>query len=226
MIDRDYDYITGVNPSGRYEPTSPPRLRRWLGIDRGAAALQDRGAGREAAHHHHPQRIAGHLLRPLDQSLSRLRAWLRLLLRAADARLYGPVAGARFRDEAVRQAECRAAAGDANSRKAGYQPRTIAIGTNTDPYQPIEKQYRIMREILEVLERARPSGRHRHQVGAGDARHRHTVAHGRTRAGQGGAVGDDARPASWRAAWSRARRRRRAAGGDPPAVARPACRRR
>ncbi|MCO6392060.1 PA0069 family radical SAM protein [Aliihoeflea aestuarii] len=36
--------------------------------------------------------------------------------------------------------------------KEGYQPKTIAIGTNTDPYQPIEKQWRIMREILEVLE--------------------------------------------------------------------------
>jgi DNA repair photolyase len=36
--------------------------------------------------------------------------------------------------------------------KDGYQPRTIAIGTNTDPYQPIEKNYRIMREVLEVLE--------------------------------------------------------------------------
>ncbi|MGD9923430.1 MAG: PA0069 family radical SAM protein [Pseudorhodoplanes sp.] len=36
----------------------------------------------------------------------------------------------------------------------GYTPRTIAIGTNTDPYQPIEKQYQIMRRILEVLERA------------------------------------------------------------------------
>jgi DNA repair photolyase len=34
-----------------------------------------------------------------------------------------------------------------------YKPRTIAIGTNTDPYQPIEKQYQIMRRILEVLER-------------------------------------------------------------------------
>ena len=33
-----------------------------------------------------------------------------------------------------------------------YSPRTIAIGTNTDPYQPIEKQYQIMRRILEVLE--------------------------------------------------------------------------
>ncbi len=36
----------------------------------------------------------------------------------------------------------------------GYSPRTIAIGTNTDPYQPIEKKYEIMRRILEVLEHA------------------------------------------------------------------------
>jgi len=36
--------------------------------------------------------------------------------------------------------------------KPNYQPRTIAVGTNTDPYQPIEKQWRVMREILEVLE--------------------------------------------------------------------------
>src|SRR6476660_1598922 len=36
--------------------------------------------------------------------------------------------------------------------KPGYEPRTMAIGTNTDPYQPIERRYRIMREILEVLD--------------------------------------------------------------------------
>ena len=36
----------------------------------------------------------------------------------------------------------------------GYEPRMIAIGTNTDPYQPIEREYKIMRGILEVLDRA------------------------------------------------------------------------
>src|SRR5712691_4570781 len=35
-----------------------------------------------------------------------------------------------------------------------YTPRIIAIGTNTDPYQPIERRYAIMRRILEVLERS------------------------------------------------------------------------
>jgi DNA repair photolyase len=34
-----------------------------------------------------------------------------------------------------------------------YKPRTIAMGTNTDPYQPIERQYRVTRSILEVLAR-------------------------------------------------------------------------
>jgi DNA repair photolyase len=34
-----------------------------------------------------------------------------------------------------------------------YAPRTIAIGTNTDPYQPIEREHQIMRRILEVLDR-------------------------------------------------------------------------
>jgi DNA repair photolyase len=36
----------------------------------------------------------------------------------------------------------------------GYVPKIIAIGTNTDPYQPIERRHQIMRRILEVLERA------------------------------------------------------------------------
>ena len=35
--------------------------------------------------------------------------------------------------------------------KAAYKCRTIAMGTNTDPYQPVEKQLRLTRGILEVL---------------------------------------------------------------------------
>ncbi|NVD37965.1 PA0069 family radical SAM protein [Ensifer sp. HO-A22] len=35
-----------------------------------------------------------------------------------------------------------------------YKVRPIAIGTNTDPYQPIEKEWRILRQILEVLQAA------------------------------------------------------------------------
>lgn len=39
-----------------------------------------------------------------------------------------------------------------------YQPSVIAMGTNTDPYQPLEKQRQITREILETLLQ------HRHPV--------------------------------------------------------------
>ncbi|HUF86947.1 MAG TPA: PA0069 family radical SAM protein [Thermohalobaculum sp.] len=42
--------------------------------------------------------------------------------------------------------------------RPGYRPAPIALGTNTDPYQPVEKRWRIMRGILEVL------GEHRHPV--------------------------------------------------------------
>lgn len=39
--------------------------------------------------------------------------------------------------------------------KPNYRPAPIALGTNTDPYQPIERQYRITRQVLEVCLEAR-----------------------------------------------------------------------
>jgi DNA repair photolyase len=42
--------------------------------------------------------------------------------------------------------------------KPGYLCTPIALGTNTDPYQPIEREYRITRQIIEVL------GAHHHPL--------------------------------------------------------------
>ena len=36
-----------------------------------------------------------------------------------------------------------------------YQPKVIALGTNTDPYQPIERTHQITRSVLQVLARTR-----------------------------------------------------------------------
>lgn len=37
--------------------------------------------------------------------------------------------------------------------KPGYTARPVALGANTDPYQPVERRLRLTREVLEVLER-------------------------------------------------------------------------
>src|SRR5215475_6287301 len=40
---------------------------------------------------------------------------------------------------------------EAELKKPSYQPQVIAMGTNTDPYQPIEREWRVTRSILQVL---------------------------------------------------------------------------
>ena len=108
----------------------------------------------------------------------------------------------------------------------GYVPKIIAIGTNTDPYQPIERRHQIMRRILEVLERAgHPVGivtksalvlRDLDILARMAKRDLVKVAH----------LGDDARCRNWRGPWSRARRRRRAGWRRCGNWSRPACRHR
>ncbi|MBC2777634.1 PA0069 family radical SAM protein [Parasphingopyxis marina] len=39
--------------------------------------------------------------------------------------------------------------------KPGYVPAPLAMGTNTDPYQPIEREYRITRQCIEILAETR-----------------------------------------------------------------------
>ena len=65
----------------------------------------------------------GYSVRPLDQPLSRLRARLLLLLRAADPRLYGALRRARFRNQAVRQGAAPRRCWSANLRRPNTGPR-------------------------------------------------------------------------------------------------------
>ncbi len=84
-----------------------------------------------------------------------------------------PISGCRpgsISNRSCSQARRRGAPGE-GAAKPGYQPRTIAIGTNTDPYQPIERDGGSAPDPRGAVD-GEPSGRHRHQVGAGGARHR------------------------------------------------------
>src|SRR5215813_9743943 len=117
-----------------------------MGLGRPAATVQDGGAGGDAAQDSDAQRLAGHLLRPVDQSVPRLRARLRLLLARPTHAYMGLSPGLDFETKLF----AKPAAPKLLERElsaAGYAPRTIAIGTNTDPYQPIERQHQIMRRI-------------------------------------------------------------------------------
>ncbi len=40
---------------------------------------------------------------------------------------------------------------EAELARPGYRPAPIALGTNTDPYQPIEREWRVTRGVLQVL---------------------------------------------------------------------------
>ena len=42
---------------------------------------------------------------------------------------------------------------DRELRRPGYTARPLALGSNTDPYQPVERTLRLTRSVLEVLER-------------------------------------------------------------------------
>ena len=104
--------------------------------------------------------------------------------------------------------------------RRGYVPDTIAMGTNTDPYQPIEKKLAIMRAILRVLQDFR------HPVailtkGALIERDADILGEMARDGDRGGrALGDDARPQARPGDGAAGRRPRAAAAGDPPALRR------
>ncbi len=148
----------GINPSGRYEPVS-----RHV-FDDGWDSLEDLPAFKTEVQVEKPRTIITRNDSPdisFDRSINPYRGCehgcVYCFARPTHAYM-GMSPGLDFESKLFAKPDAaRLLAKELG--KDGYQPKTIAIGTNTDPYQPIEREYRIMREVLEVLEA------HGHPVG-------------------------------------------------------------
>ncbi|TRC79907.1 PA0069 family radical SAM protein [Mesorhizobium sp. WSM4307] len=156
--DRIRGRSAGINPSGRFEPVS-----RHV-FDDGWSSLEELPPFKTEVQVEKPRTIITRNESPdisFDRSINPYRGCehgcVYCFARPTHA-FMGLSPGLDFESKLFAKPDA-ARLLDKELSKDGYQPRTIAIGTNTDPYQPIEKQYRIMREILEVLEaRGHPVG--------------------------------------------------------------------
>lgn len=156
--DRNRGRSAGINPSGRFEPVS-----RHV-FDDGWSSLEELPPFKTEVQVEKPRTIITRNESPdisFDRSINPYRGCehgcVYCFARPTHA-FMGLSPGLDFESKLFAKPDA-ARLLDKELSKDGYQPRTIAIGTNTDPYQPIEKQYRIMREILEVLEaRGHPVG--------------------------------------------------------------------
>ena len=157
-FDRRRGRAAGVNPSGRYEP-----LTRHV-FDDGWNSLEELPPFKTEVQVEKPRNIITRNTSPdisFDRSINPYRGCehgcVYCFARPTHA-FMGLSPGLDFEAKLFAKPDA-ARLLERELGKPGYEPRTIAIGTNTDPYQPIEKQWRIMREILEVLEA------HNHPVG-------------------------------------------------------------
>ncbi len=156
--ERNRGRSAGINPSGRFEPVS-----RHV-FDDGWESLEELPPFKTEVQVEKPSTIITRNESPdisFDRSINPYRGCehgcVYCFARPTHA-FMGLSAGLDFEAKLFAKPDA-ARLLDKELSKEGYQPRTIAIGTNTDPYQPIERQYRIMREVLEVLEaRGHPVG--------------------------------------------------------------------
>ncbi|WP_027142305.1 PA0069 family radical SAM protein [Mesorhizobium sp. WSM3626] len=156
--DRNRGRSAGINPSGRFEPVSRHAF------DDGWSSLEELPPFKTEVQVEKPRTIITRNESPdisFDRSINPYRGCehgcVYCFARPTHS-FMGLSPGLDFESKLFAKPDA-ARLLDKELSKDGYQPRTIAIGTNTDPYQPIEKQYRIMREILEVLEaRGHPVG--------------------------------------------------------------------
>ena len=143
----------GINPSGRFEPTT-----RHV-FDDGWTTLEDLPDFQTEVQIEKPRSIITRNDSPdlhFDRSINPYRGCEHgcIYCFARPSHSYmGLSAGLDFESRLFAKPDA-AKLLERELTKPGYQAKTIAIGTNTDPYQPIERKWRIMREILEVLEAA------------------------------------------------------------------------
>ena len=149
--DRNRGRSAGINPSGRFEPVT-----RHV-FDDGWESLEDLAPFKTEVQVEKPRTIITRNESPdisFDRSINPYRGCehgcVYCFARPTHS-FMGLSPGLDFESKLFAKPDA-AKLLDKELSKEGYQPRTIAIGTNTDPYQPIEKQWRIMREILEVLD--------------------------------------------------------------------------
>ena len=136
--------------AGRFERYEQVAVDDGWDIEEETRVVAHRGRDRAAAVDHRPQPEPGHPVRPLGQPLPGLRARLHLLLRPAEPPYLGLSPGLDFETKLTAKPDAPKVLAAELSRR-GYRPGPIAIGTNTDPYQPIEKKLGIMRAVLEAL---------------------------------------------------------------------------
>ena len=141
-----------TNPSGRYEP------QERVEVDDGWDAAEDLEALRTEVQIERPRKIITRNDSPdisFDRSINPYRGCehgcIYCFARPTHAYM-GLSPGLDFETKLF----VKEGAADLLERElaaSNYSPKTIAMGTNTDPYQPIERQYRVTRSILEVLDR-------------------------------------------------------------------------
>ncbi len=154
--DRRRGRASGINPTGRYEPVS-----RHV-FDDGWNTLEDLPPFKTDVQIEQPRKIITKNDSPdiaFDRSINPYRGCEHgcVYCFARPTHSYmGLSAGLDFESRLFAKPDA-ARLLEKELARPGYAAQTIAIGTNTDPYQPVEKQWRIMRGLLEVLEaRAHP----------------------------------------------------------------------
>jgi DNA repair photolyase len=156
------------NASGRYEPFTRVAIDDGWGEGWGGADAGPGGFGEPAAPQGPPTEVTWDATRsiiarnsspdvPFDRSINPYRGCehgcVYCFARPSHAWLgYSP--GLDFETKILAKPEAGALLRKELARKS-YKPAPIALGTNTDPYQPVERRLKITRGILEVLKETR-----------------------------------------------------------------------